>query len=72
MSRTQRIFDGPLIPMEMSRPDEKKDKNKSNPYEMNTKQYIGASCCPAAASYPCAACCSLNPLQCMFSCCCPT
>lgn len=39
---------------------------------MSAKQYVGASCCPDAASYPCAVCCTLNPLQCLATCCCPT
>jgi len=39
---------------------------------MTAKQYVGASCCPDAAAYPCAACCTLNPLQCLATCCCPT
>ena len=75
MSRTQRIFDDPLIPMEMERPDRSdynKLQKKRDRYDLSTKQYVGASCCPAAASYPCAACCTLNPLQCLFTCCCPT
>ena len=39
---------------------------------MTAKQYVGASCCPDPAAYPCAACCTLNPLQCLATCCCPT
>ena len=39
---------------------------------LTAKQYVGASCCPDAASYPCAVCCTLNPLQCLATCCCPT
>jgi len=39
---------------------------------MTAKQYVGASCCPDTAAYPCAACCTLNPLQCLATCCCPT
>ena len=73
MSRTQRIFDDPLIPMEMDRrPEYKKLDKTGSKYDGTVYQNVGASCCPATATYPCAACCSLNPLQCMFSCCCPT
>jgi len=57
----------------MERPDKYKKLDKQGAkYDLTTKQYVGASCCPAAASYPCAACCTLNPLQCLFTCCCPT
>lgn len=79
MSRTQRIFDDidmSPMPMEMGRNYLKnpfiKKNNLIDEVDKVGKQYVGASCCPDAASYPCAVCCTLNPLQCLATCCCPT